>query len=318
MPDKTVRLTHADSGATADVALGLGFNCFSWRTRFAGDPGGAPRELLWAEPGFEACDKRPSRSGVPLLAPFPGWIKDARYEWEGKTYDMEATSGTGHAIHGFAMRSVWREVERTESRVTAVFQPSIDAPHTLSEWPADYLLTAAYTLDAHRLRLEFSAENLGNKPMPFGFGSHAYFRLPLADGADPEGTVVRAPIDGEWLSVEAVPTGELAPLPDGETLPAGGPLGGREFDTPYRFASGASTTEVRDPESGRRIVQTFDGSMSCCVIYTPDHREAICLEPYTCTPDPIAMTARGAQAGLITLGPGEAYRTVIDLEALAS
>lgn len=316
MPEKTVRLTHADSGATADVALGLGFNCYSWRTAFAGESGGEPRELLWAEPGFENCDGRPSRSGTPLLAPFPGRIKNARFEWDGVTYDLEDTSGAGHAIHGFAVREAWREVSRTDDRVTAQFQPSIDAPAALSQWPCDYRLEATYTLEAHRLRLGLSAENLGDLPMPFGFGSHAYFRLPLTDGGDPEATIVRATIDGEWVSEEAIPTGELAALGDGETLPAGGPLAGREFDTPYRFASGASTTEVSDPGSGRRVVQTFDASMKCCVIYTPEHREAICLEPYTCTPDAIGLTDRGVEAGLITLGPGEAYRTVIDLEAL--
>ncbi|QDT67747.1 Aldose 1-epimerase [Planctomycetes bacterium MalM25] len=318
MPEKTVRLTHAASGATADVALGLGFNCYSWRTTFAGESGGEPRELLWAEPGFEACDGRPSRSGTPLLAPFAGRIKDARFEWDGVAYDLEDTSGAGHAIHGFAVREAWREVSRADDRVTAQFQPSIDAPEALPQWPCDYRLEATYTLEAHRLRLELSAENLGEIRMPFAFGSHAYFRLPLAEGGDPEATVIRAPIDGEWVSNEAIPTGELAPLANGETLPAGGPLGGREFDTPYRFASGASTTEVSDPNSGRRVVQTFDDSMKCCVIYTPEHREAICLEPYTGTPDAIAMTARGVEAGLITLGPGETYRTVIDLEALTA
>lgn len=318
MPDKTVRLTHPESGATAEVALGMGFNCFSWRSAFAGESGGEPRELLWAEPGFEACDKRPSRSGTPLLAPFPGRIKNGEFTWLNESFDLEDTSGAGHAIHGFAVREAWREVSRADNKVTAQFQPSLDAPAALPQWPCDYLLQATYTLEAHRLRLEFSAENLGDNPMPLGFGTHAYFRLPLADGADSEATIVQAPIDGEWTSEGAIPTGELAPLADGESLPAGGPLGGREFDTPYRFASGANTTEVREPASGRRIVQTFDASMKCCVIYTPEHREAICLEPYTCTPDAIGLTDRGVEVGLITLGPGETYRTVIDLEALSS
>lgn len=314
-----LRIAAPDSGATAAIAPAMGFNCFSWRAPFAGDTADpAPRELLWAEPGFERGEGRPSRSGVPLLAPFPGRIENGRVEWEGVAYQLDDTSGQGHAIHGFAPRNPWRVLEQGSDRVTAEFRPSIDAPHALGQWPGDYVLTATYAVAASRLVLDFAATNPGDRPMPFGFGTHAYFRLPLAEGADPEGTLLSAPVEAVWESVEMIPTGrEVDPSHD-EPLRVGGPLAGRVYDTAFRLARGGTQTELVEPTTGRRLRQTFDSTMTCCVVYTPEHREAICLEPYTCTPDLLNVTAKGASSGLIVLAPGQTYQTRVVLEAFVA
>lgn len=317
MPANIVRLTAADSGATAEVAVGLGFNCYSWKTPFAGDPvDKSPRELLWAEPDFDDGEHRPSRSGIPLLAPFPGRIANAVFEWDGKRYEMEDTSGAGHAIHGFAPRNPWRITEQTPESVTAEFRPTLDAPSAVDQWPGDYVMTATYSVVGSRLTFDLRVTNPGDKPLPFGFGTHAYFRLPLAESADPEATIVRASVDGLWESENMIPTGEVTPVTSDDPLCFGAPLGGREFDTPYRFAPGATTTELVDPASGRRVRQTFDDSMKCCVIYTPGHREAICLEPYTNVPNPFNLEAEGVETGLRIIEPGDAYETRIVLEAV--
>ncbi len=315
MADDIIRITAADSGATADISLARGFNCFSWIAPFNGDQAAEPRELLWAEEGFAEGGGSASRSGIPLLAPFPGRIAGATYEWNGKRYDLEPTAGNEHAIHGFAARKPWRLLSQTDNSVTAEFRPSLDDPAAVPQWPSEYRIEATYTIEGSRLAFALRTENLGDESMPFGFATHAYFRLPLAEGSDPEATVVTAPVDGEWGTVELIPTGEITEFSADHELPAGAALANREFDTPYRFATGANQTDLVDPVSRRRVRQTFDASMKCCVIYTPDHREAICLEPYTCTPDPIAMEAKGVDTGLITLQPGETYQTQLVLEA---
>lgn len=315
MSANIVSINAPDSGATAEIAVGLGFNCYSWKTPFAGDADTSRRELLWAEPDFELGEGRPSRSGIPLLAPFPGRIANGIVEWNGKTYRLEDTSGQGHAIHGFAPRNPWRLVDRAADRVSAEFQPSVDAPAAAAQWPGDYVMRATYAIKGSQLVFDLRVVNPGDAPIPFGFGTHSYFRLPLADGADPEATVVRAPIDGRWEAVDMIPTSGLQPIAKDDALPLGAPLAGREFDTAYRFGPGAKTTELVDPATGRTVRQTFDESMTCCVIYTPGHREAICLEPYTCTPDPFNMASKGAKSGLIVLEPNQAYETRIVLEA---
>ena len=314
MPAEVVRIEDPTTGASAEVLVSLGFNCFSWKAPAAGEL----REMLWAEEGFAGGDLRPSRSGTPLLFPFAGRIKDGLFEFEGKEYEIEKTDGLGNAIHGYALRSPWRVVESAGDRVTAEFQPSVDDPDALGQWTGDYLLTATYALEGTRLVLDFSAKILSDSRMPYAFGTHAYFRIPLADGAEVEQTFVQAPVNALWESKDLIPTTEATEIGTDEPLPKGAPLDGREFDTPYRFSPGATETLLKDQENGVALRQTFDDSMTCCVIFTPGHREAICLEPYTSTPDPFNMQAAGVDSGLRVLEPGETYSTKITLEASSS
>jgi aldose 1-epimerase len=76
---------------------------------------------------------------------------------------------------------------------------------------------------------------------------------------------------------------------------------------------GLLRTKLTDPISGRTLTQTFDASFTQCVVYTPPHREAICLEPYTCVPDAIRLSAEGHETGLQILQPGESRNTTITL-----
>lgn len=312
-----ITITDAETGSAASILPEGGFNCFSWRPTLDLPAGRDNPEMLWAEEDYAGGGKKPSRSGIPLLFPFPGRIRGGVFKFEGKDYQLDLPDGLGNAIHGSAMRHGWRIVHQANDTLTGEFQPSVDASAALKRWTGDYRLRATYRVAGGRLEFEFEAKNVGDKPLPFGFATHAYFRLPLAGAADgPEPTVVQAGVDAEWATDDLVPSGDTLPLgPLGDSLPAGGPLDGREFDTPYRLAPGATETVLKDPRTNVYLSQRFDESMRCCVIYTPDHREAICLEPYTCVPNPFELEAKGIATGLRVLAPEEAYRTAITLEA---
>ena len=113
------------------------------------------------------------------------------------------------------------------------------------------------------------------------------------------------------------PTGQLQSVPAEKQLAAGLRLGDHQFDTVFTAmrpdADGLLRTKLADPANGRTLTQTFDTSFTQCVVYTPPHREAICLEPYTCVPDAIRLTAEGHKTGLQILHPGESRRTTISL-----
>ena len=66
-------------------------------------------------------------------------------------------------------------------------------------------------------------------------------------------------------------------------------------------------------DSGRTMTLTFDDQFTACVVYNPPHRQAVCIEPYTTMPDPFALEARGVQANLRLLAPGETFRTRIEI-----
>jgi aldose 1-epimerase len=309
---QNISIQDPATGSEAKILVSLGCNCYSWKPVL--DDG--PREMLWAHPDFASGNERPSGSGVPLLFPFPGRIGKAKYSYAGREYQLEPGDAFGNAIHGFVHKRPWRVIEQSPSRVVGEFQASIDDPSLLDLWPSDFRIRVNYEVRGRELLSDVHCENTGDAALPFGFGTHTYFRLPLAEGTDPEATEVYAPIAEIWELHDMLATGKMLPLSDA-TMLDGRPLAGRPFDTSYTGlkpeADGLVHTWIRDPQSGRTVTQLFDQSFTQCIVYTPPHRKAICLEPYTCLPDSFRLTAEGHNTGLRVLGPGEAYKTRIPI-----
>jgi aldose 1-epimerase len=314
MASQIVEITDRESSATASILVDLGFNCFSWRAKLEQ----GPREMLWAEAGFELGDKRPSGSGTPLLFPFPGRIGGAAFTFEGREDQLESGDAYGNAIHGFVYNRPWRVAERSEARVVGEFQASVDDASILERWPSDFRLRVSYEVRGRQLVSEIRYETTGSHALPCGFGTHAYFRLPLADGSRIEDTVVTAPVSRFWEVEQMIPTGRLLPVLENQTLADGLRLDEHQFDTCFTGvrpdADGRVRTRLADPASGRTLTQTFDPEFTQCIVYTPGHRGAICVEPYTCVPDAIRLAAEGHETGLQVLQPGEAFETTISLE----
>jgi aldose 1-epimerase len=49
------------------------------------------------------------------------------------------------------------------------------------------------------------------------------------------------------------------------------------------------------------------------VAFTPPHRQAVCLEPYTCTTDAINLQQAGIDAGWRVLAPGASWSGDVEL-----
>jgi aldose 1-epimerase len=311
MPSQIATITDKASGASAQILVSLGFNCFSWRPVL--DDG--PREMIWAHPNFAGGDERPSGSGVPLLFPFPGRIAGAKYSFGGREYQLEPGDNFGNAIHGFVHKRPWRIGDQSDSRVVGEFHASRDDRSILEHWPADFRIRVSYEVRGRELLSDIEYENPGDGPLACGFATHTYFRLPLAAGASAEETVATVPVSRYWELSDMIPTGQQAAITPDQVLDGKLPLGGRQFDTTFTGLahdnSGIVRTELADPNSGRRLVQTFDKAFTQCVVYTPPHREAICMEPYTCVPNAIQLQAKGVETGMQILQPGESFATTI-------
>jgi aldose 1-epimerase len=311
---QVVQITDRDSGSRARVLVGQGFNCFSWQPVLED----GPREMLWAAAEFEAGNTRPSGSGIPLLFPFPGRISGTAFQFNGREYQLEPGDAFGNAIHGFVFNRPWRVVEQTEAHVVGEFQASVDDATILERWPADFRIRVSYEIRGRELLSDIRYDNSGDGPLPCGFGTHAYFRLPLTEGVVAADTVVTAPVHTFWELDRMIPTGQIQPVPADVNLASGLRLGDHQFDTEFTDmrpdANGLLRTQLSDPTNGRTLTQTFDTSFTQCVVYTPPHREAICLEPYTCVPDAIPLSAAGHKTGLQILKPGESRKTTIRLD----
>jgi len=311
MSAEIVSLKDATSGAAAEILVSQGFNCF----RFLASVRGRLVDVIYAPPDFAAGTGRPSRGGIPLLFPFPGRIPGTTFRWEGRDYPLEPGDALGNAIHGFALWRHWRVLERSDRRVVGQFHAWRDDPTLRTRWPADFRITATYELDANRLDASFLMENPCDRPLPCGFGSHPYFRMPLG-GDKPDDCTVKLPVSARWELKQMLPSGARLELANATAFASGQRFGDMQLDdvfTGLAFDGPWCTTSIHDPATGCSVTQRFDGAFRECVVYTPPHRQAICIEPYTCVPGPFALAERGIDAGLKIVPPGGSFTARVEI-----
>jgi aldose 1-epimerase len=317
--DDTVWLLEDGKGASATLWPAHGFNCFRWQTP---SPSG-PRERLYRAANFFE-DERPTRSGIPILFPFPNRIRDGRFTWQGKEYHLPRNDSTGkNAIHGFVCRRPWRVLEHGADErsawVTGEFHGSRDAPDTQPLWPADYLLRMTYRLTEGHLRIEAAVTNPDAVPLPFGLGYHPYFSITPQPGQEAQVTV-QASAEAYWELEESLPTGRRLPVTGDRDLRLPRLVRDLHLDDVLTDLTGKTQEDgltergsVRCRVNGGVYVRTSPAFREL-VAFTPPHRQAVCLEPYTCTTDAINLHQRGVDAGLRVLQPGETWSGVVEMK----
>jgi aldose 1-epimerase len=307
-------VTLRDGDSAASIAVAFGFNCFEFRTRVAE----RTIDVLDSDPAFSRTGERPSGNGIPLLFPFPNRIHDGLFRWEGKQYEIPRAAGRPHPIHGFALDTPWRVIEQGPRHVAGEWQLSRDAASRRQYWPADCLIQVQYELRGAALRSKIRIVNPDTRPLPWGFGTHAYFKLPLSSTSDLEHCLIQAPVSEQWQLSDLIPTGERIPVPDEKDIRNGAYLRAARFDDVYtglKPEAGALTCIMMDERAGLEIAQVCDPRFRELVVYTPPNRAAVCMEPYTCVTDAVNLQQRGIDAGWQVLQPGEEYTTWIDIIA---
>jgi aldose 1-epimerase len=307
---ETVSL-RSDTGATAKVLPGLGFNCYS----FVVPTSAGPLETLWSSPEFAQGTAKPSGSGIPLMFPFAGRIRGTTFRFGNRDFTLPAGDGLGNAIHGFVINRPWRVIEQQADRVRGQFQASVDDKTLLTQWPADFRITAEYRLEGNLLISDFTIDNPDTQPLPFGFGTHGYFRVPLGGPNGPDCRVV-VPVGNNWDLEGLLPTGTTTTPALVSQLAAGMPVSEMKLDHVFgglKFENHRATATVSDPASRHKVSLIFDDQFTACVVFNPPHREAVCIEPYTTIPDPFSLSQRGIDPRLRILPPGQAFRTRIDM-----
>jgi aldose 1-epimerase len=311
-----VTLTDSKTGSKAVVLVGFGFNCY----QFQAVVDGSPVDVLWSAPGFETGKERPSHSGIPLLFPYPGRLKGKTLTFEGRSYPLDGDDGRGNAIHGYVLNRPWKVVEQSPSRVVGEFRASQVDPEILKRWPADFLLRVSYDLVGSTLKSRVTITNPDDKTLPIGFGSHPYFRVPLGSGGSADDCIVTVPVKSYWELVDMLPSGKRPPAEGAKGLAAGMRFADTKLDdvfTDIAFTGASSgkqaTATIADPANHRKLSITFDDKFNQCVVYNPPHRQAICIEPYTCLPDQFTMAERGVIAAPHTLAPGAKFECAYEI-----
>lgn len=312
-------LLDDETGASASILPSYGFNLFDLRLPAAGEV----RPIVYAAEGWADNPDKPGRNGIPVLFPFPNRIREGRYTFGGRSYQLPLTKPP-HAIHGFTIDAPWDVADRgvgpDGASIVGRFQLSKNAPNAVGNWPADAILQMRYALKGRRLTLTVSVENPGDGPLPWGFGIHPYFRLPFPPGTDLGATSITLPASQYWELDQSLPTGAILPVDARLDFRRGRPIAGLAIDdvlTGLDFEGDQAVCRLVDTTLGAEFRIVFGRTVRELVVFTPPSPPGvIAVEPYTQTTDAINLHARGLDGGLRILEPGNSEEFAITFETV--
>jgi aldose 1-epimerase len=312
-------LRDDDTGARASILPSYGFNLFDLRLPAAGEV----RPILEAAEDWADAPRNPGRNGTPVLFPFPNRIRDGRFTFQGKSYQIPVGNAP-NAIHGFAIDAPWEVVRHgvddDGASIVGRFQLSRHAPSRLSAWPTDAEIQMKYALKGRRLTLEVLVSNPTANDLPWGFGIHPYFRLPFPPGRDLDRTLIVLPARQAWVLDQFLPTGERRPVDSRLDFRQGQPIRGLKLDdvlTDLVHEGEVGTCRLIDQALGAEFRLGFDRTIRELVVFTPPSTEGvISIEPYTQTTDAINLASAGIDGGLRVLKHGQSHRFTLTMQTL--
>lgn len=259
---------------------------------------GVRRDGGWLElmPDGRAAGARPSSW---LMLPYSNRIRDGRFTFRGESHQLR--SAKNHAIHGDVRNRPWRVTEQEPARIVLTFE---SARFPDFDWPWPIRARAEIAIEGDTLVQRLVLENLGETPMPAGFGWHPYFRRFLSREGEPVELAFSA--SGRYPDAEpdGLPDGPAVPLPPELDFSTRRPLRPDGLDA--CFAGFGGTAELAWPESRVRLLFACTPNVTHLVCFAPADRPVIAVEPAANASDGVNLLAAGHEGtGVVELAPGE-------------
>ena len=222
-------------------------------------------------------------SSYPLI-PFSNRIADAMLHWGGTAYPLQRyLPGESHALHGNGWRRAWSVVERAPARAT--FELLHDAAgDNAKEWPFPYGARQAFDLAADALTLTLTISNTGHTPFPFGLGWHPFFPRNAA-------TVLGFVADRVWQTDPTLLPTRLDPVPPAWDFSVPRSIAATTLDN--CFAGWRPPATLRWPDRGLSAAISADAACEYLVVYVPQGRDFLAVEPVTHLADAFNRAAAG-------------------------
>ena len=237
-------------------------------------------------------EQRPG-SRYAVMAPFANRIRDARYHFDGQTYDLAPgiEGDKRESRHGF-LRDQEFAIERLDANdagAHAVFVNRSIRPGAHAGYPFAIDVSVHYILSAGGLEVVATMRNVGEQAAPCFFGWHPYFRV-TDDAVDawelqvPASLLVRTdanfiplPGDEAYAALEDEPAMDFR-----QWRRIGSTALNHGYAGLHADADGRARTRVRDPKTGLTVAmwQTRGIVLAFTADTVPrDARRAIALEP---------------------------------------
>lgn len=261
--------------------------------------------------------QKPYHFGIPLLIP-PGRIRKGKFQFEGTSYQFDQNTAGDNHIHGLHRTQSWcvSDIEEDEDgcAVTTEFLTE-DDPHWMEQFPIPLKFEMTFRLQDARLSQTLKVTNLGDHRIPFGIGYHTWFMI---DG-EPERWNLKLPVNSIYeLNDELLPSGNLIPLGDLDSLNSGINLQGTNFDTALRIGDKQPVEALLLRDDGYGLRYTTDENLfRHWVLYTKGPADQfLCIEPYTWLPDAPNVSDDPSFTGLLKVEPGQSLELSTMLEMI--
>ena len=238
------------------------------------DPEAGGRLASWSIDGVQLLVERdagnhPFGWGSYPMVPYAGRIRNGQFTFEGTTYQMPINMAP-HAIHGTGYNVPWEVL--AHNRNTLVLGLRLVDP-----WPFPATVTHILQLRNDRLVQQITVTG-GPKNQPVTFGWHPWFRRDLGVGDELQLMPDMSAAKVLTRDADYIPTTRLDPITP------------RPWDDCFE---GVGAIRLDWPG-----VLSIDVQHDCpfVVMYDPPH--AICVEPQTGPPDPMAVRPDSAFLGM--------------------
>lgn len=243
------------------------------------------------------AEEEPRRWQGAHLMPWPNRLRDGQYSIGETRYQLPINEvARGNANHGLNVGQQW---ELLSHMASAVRQRTVFWPRR--GWPGILAVEILHQVGENGLTVDVLATNIGTSALPWGYGTHPYFRFEnLAE------VELGIPFDAELL----VDPERLLPLRLGPITPE------HDFTTPRPIGEVELDTAFTDPLTrewavsltgdGRTIEVWGEATTQWVQVFTPPTRASIAVEPMTCGPD--AFNEGPTHRDRILLRSGESAR----------
>jgi aldose 1-epimerase len=224
------------------------------------------------------------------LIPWSNRLVGAAFDFAGAHYALRANTPQGYAIHGDGRDRPWRVTEHTAISLTC----SLDSREFPDfNYPFPLRANIRYFLEKNTFGTMLTVQNIGDVPMPVGFGFHPYFNRGFGGTAVDEAEL-QLKVAGVYPPLAGMTSKPVAPVRS--HLPADDrsgmfdvpvemdfstlvPVGTRDIDHCFGRWEGSAT--IAYPSSGVRLEFSCDAIFGHVIVYTPPGKPFFAVEPVT-------------------------------------
>lgn len=239
-----------------------------------------------------------------ILAPWPNRIKDGKYSFNKKDYQLPVNEvSKNNSLHGLVANCHWEVILQDQSKV--ILQHLLNQPDI---YPGKLQLQVSYEIIEQGVEISVLSENVGDISAPYGVSIHTY----LVAGALVKNNelLLQLPTD-QFLEVDAE---RLLPI---KLQPVTGTnfdfislkkISDLFIDHAFKYSSDYPRSISLLNAEGQGAEMIFDEQSKWIQIHTADRdlqadsRMAVAIEPMTCPPD-----AFNSGIDLIVLEPGKKH-----------